>query len=556
MVRLSIFHDKDINEQVFMVRGDERYARSTSTVMELREVSLQSEYFLQDIFVNVLRDVGNAGLVVYDNDVPIYTMNTWQSTDTGRVITLPALAYDSEHNLRVKYIGNGQCSPSMSKSETVNITNPYYFDSSLTITVPPIQSEYVTVTLTLSNTESTEWSANQPLEVYYDNTLIDTATTNNQGVATTTVTVGNIGLHELKVVYKGSNHLTNCTETVPISVGRKAEFISYPLVGVHMQDATFKVKLTDFLDNPIANENMVIRSHFNGESYVFGYGQTDSQGLITITGTIDNTKCDGTFSVVAYNIEDTSISNVRIVTVNSLSVDYSAPRLYYNENLIISANIGENIEGVPVRFIQDGTTTEISTNTYGIATKSIRGTGTQRTRQFKVTCGNQESDVTTMSDYLAYLSKVNEDIQKGTYAIPYGSLLNLQSIFRLDSGSQGFALLNFNIGSINFNYSFVIEGIVSSSNISIGIGTYYSLPRDEVRFPVELTARKFTNGTIVVGGYVNYNDRFASYAIYDNNTLIYSGDTTKVTVPSVSFKNNSANTQQVTFKRAYSQQTE
>ena len=556
MVRLSIFHDKDINEQVFMVRGDERYARSTSTVMELRDVSLQSEYFLQDIFVNVLRDVGNAGLVVYDNDVPIYTMNTWQSTDTGRVITLPALAYDSEHNLRVKYIGNGQCSPSMSKSETVNITNPYYFDSSLTITVPPIQSEYVTVTLTLSNTESTEWSANQPLEVYYDNTLIDTATTNNQGVATTTVTVGNIGLHELKVVYKGSNHLTNCTETVPISVGRKAEFISYPLVGVHMQDATFKVKLTDFLDNPIANENMVIRSHFNGESYVFGYGQTDSQGLITITGTIDNTKCDGTFSVVAYNIEDTSISNVRIVTVNSLSVDYSAPRLYYNENLIISANIGENIEGVPVRFIQDGTTTEISTNTYGIATKSIRGTGTQRTRQFKVTCGNQESDVTTMSDYLAYLSKVNEDIQKGTYAIPYGSLLNLQSIFRLDSGSQGFALLNFNIGSINFNYSFVIEGIVSSSNISIGIGTYYNLPRDEVRFPVELTARKFTNGTIVVGGYVNYNDRFASYAIYDNNTLIYSGDTTKVTVPSVSFKNNSANTQQVTFKRAYSQQTE
>ena len=119
MVRLSIFHDKDINEQVFMVRGDERYARSTSTVMELREVSLQSEYFLQDIFVNVLRDVGNAGLVVYDNGVPIYTMNTWQSTDTGRVITLPALAYDSEHNLRVKYIGNGQCSPSMSKSETV-----------------------------------------------------------------------------------------------------------------------------------------------------------------------------------------------------------------------------------------------------------------------------------------------------------------------------------------------------------------------------------------------------------------------------------------------------
>ena len=556
MVRLSIFHDKDINEQVFMVRGDERYARSTSTVMELRDVSLQSEYFLQDIFVNVLRDVGNAGLVVYDNDVPIYTMNTWQSTDTGRVITLPALAYDSEHNLRVKYIGNGQCSPSMSKSETVNITNPYYFDSSLTITVPPIQSEYVTVTLTLSNTESTEWSANQPLEVYYDNTLIDTATTNNQGVATTTVTVGNIGLHELKVVYKGSNHLTNCTETVPISVGRKAEFISYPLVGVHMQDATFKVKLTDFLDNPIANENMVILSHFNGESYVFGYGQTDSQGLITITGTIDNTKCDGTFSVVAYNIEDTSISNVRIVTVNSLSVDYSAPRLYYNENLIISANIGENIEGVPVRFIQDGTTTEISTNTYGIATKSIRGTGTQRTRQFKVTCGNQESDVTTMSDYLAYLSKVNEDIQKGTYAIPYGSLLNLQSIFRLDSGSQGFALLNFNIGSINFNYSFVIEGIVSSSNVSIGIGTYYSLPRDEVLFPVELTARKFTNGTIVVGEYVSYNDRFASYAIYDNNTLIYSGDTTKVTVPSVSFKNNSANTQQVTFKRAYSQQTE
>ena len=77
MVRISTIYDKDIKEQVFMIRGDERYARSTKTVISLGTRVDTSEGFVQSLLVNVFRDVGNGSLVVYDNDVVVYTIHLY-----------------------------------------------------------------------------------------------------------------------------------------------------------------------------------------------------------------------------------------------------------------------------------------------------------------------------------------------------------------------------------------------------------------------------------------------------------------------------------------------
>ena len=134
MVIVSTTYDKDLKEQVFMIRGDERYARSTKTVIELGNRVETAEGFVQGIFVNVYRDVGTGSLVLYDNDVAIGTISDWTSTDTGRTIALPELTYESEHNLRVKYTGNGSCSPSMSNLlHTDPRENPQKIDAQLLI---------------------------------------------------------------------------------------------------------------------------------------------------------------------------------------------------------------------------------------------------------------------------------------------------------------------------------------------------------------------------------------------------------------------------------------
>ena len=554
MVRCSIYYDKDIKEQVFMIRGDERYARSTKTTMEIGNPTLHSTNFDLSVIVDVYRDVGNASVVIYDNDEALYVIDDWQSIDTARTISLTGLGYDADHNLYAKYIGNGQCSPSSSKAELVNITNPYVFDATLDVNVPPVVNGSISnISITLSNDEDVSYSRNQELQVYYDGTLKDTVTTDSNGEATTSISnVGNIGLHELQIVYEGSLNLTPTTYTAPISVGYKLEFTDYPYIGVHLQDSTFKVKVTDFLNNPIANESVSMTSHFEGATYSFASATSNNQGIATLTGEIDNTKCDGTFTISNELAESVELSNIRIVTVNGLTLTASSPRLYYGETTSLYAEVEPKLEGVPVIFshwinnIQNSTTETIYTNANGIATKNITGTGTRAIRKYTADCGNNMTPVIELGDYYAYLSKVNENVTKGTFYMVYGNLISLQNTFRVDSTSERYATLRFNqYDSVKRNYSwkFQMEGVVSPSNVQIEI------------YPFTIPSRKYNNGKIIVSGYSTSlgRDDYVSYSVYENNSLISSGTEYISSGKSITFRNGSANSQQVTFKKAWYQ---
>lgn len=555
MVRCSIFYDKNLKEQLFMVRGDERYARSTKTTMTIGTPTLHSANFDLPITVNVFRDVDGASLIVYDNDDPLITIDDWQSTDSGRTITLNGLGYDADHNIYVRYIGNGKCSPSSSKTELINITNPYVFDATLDVTVPPIVEGSISdISITLSNDESATYNENQELLIYYDGNQIATETTDEYGEATTSVSnVGAIGLHELKIVFEGSLNLIPVTKTIPISVGYQLQVTDYPYIGVHLQDSTFKVKVTDFLNNPIANESVSMTSHFEGATYSFASATSNNQGIATLTGEINNTKCDGTFTISNESSESVELSNIRIVTVNGLTLTASSPRLYYGETSSINAEIEEpKLEGVPVIFShwttnnQNPTTETIYTNANGIATKNIAGTGTSAIRKYTADCGNNMTPVIELGDYYAYLSKVNENVTKGTFYMVYGNLISLQNTFRVDSTSERYATLRFNQYDFvkrNYSWKFQMEGVVSPSNVQIEI------------YPFTIPSRKYNNGKIIVSGYSTSlgRDDYVSYSVYENNSLISSGTEYISSGESITFRNGSANSQQVTFKKAWYQ---
>ena len=68
MARISIYYDDVEKEQFFMVRGDERYARSTKTLLSIGTPSLDITSFDVSATVNVLRDTGEGQVVIYDND--------------------------------------------------------------------------------------------------------------------------------------------------------------------------------------------------------------------------------------------------------------------------------------------------------------------------------------------------------------------------------------------------------------------------------------------------------------------------------------------------------
>ena len=199
MARVSVFYDKELKERFFMVRGDEGYARSTTTELFLGERDEHLLNFDLDITVNVLRDNGEGQIVIYDNDVAVYVIDDWSSTDNNRTITLDGLTYDVTHNFYARYMGNSKCLASKSKTIGLFVENTHTAESILTITDntvqfnPSVTNVAKTITLTNNSSESEAeiWNHYQQIEVFYDEISLGTYST--QSSNTVNVNIPNVG---------------------------------------------------------------------------------------------------------------------------------------------------------------------------------------------------------------------------------------------------------------------------------------------------------------------------------------------------------------------------
>ena len=158
-----------------MVRGDEAYARSTKTLLELGEVTTHELNFDLSVTVNVLRDRGEGSITIYDNDEPIAVTNDWNSELNSITIQLTELNYDMTHNLYAKYMGNNQCSPSNSEILEKYVENTNRGTATLTIADATTQydpnAENIVKTITLTSTfQDQTYVHNQNIVVEYDGT--------------------------------------------------------------------------------------------------------------------------------------------------------------------------------------------------------------------------------------------------------------------------------------------------------------------------------------------------------------------------------------------------
>ena len=131
MVYVTTEWDYDLKAEVFVVRGDKGYAHTTDTF--LKEVGSRNssiiEYFTATFNVDVLRDISDSKVVIYDNgeSIPVYIdgnpvqMLDWQQNNQSQTFTLK-LGYDVEHKIYAKYLGNKKGLPS--KSQILTISEP------------------------------------------------------------------------------------------------------------------------------------------------------------------------------------------------------------------------------------------------------------------------------------------------------------------------------------------------------------------------------------------------------------------------------------------------
>ena len=473
MARVSIFYDKDEKEQFFMVRGDERYARSTSTFLEIGTSTSYTLNFDLDITVNVLRDVGEAYITIYDNDVAIYVIEDWDSTNNELTITLEGLNYDITHNLYARYMGNSKCSPSQSKTQSIFIENTNRAESILNIDdttrqYPAHESFTKTITLTNDNIdpEASAWNHYQNIALYYDEVLIDTISTESGNTVTLSVPdTGNIGLHTIKVVYGGSTHLSAKTITQTVSVGYNIQSYEAPEIVIDSMEYSYKAKVTDWFDNPIVGEEVTLRQFLNHSSqygvYV-GEADTDSEGIATIVSD------DISTSEIKY---DVSIDNITYYSdmillqyIMPLSIDVTVDPvpLSKGNNSVVTAVTNSSFANTPV-ILTGALSKTIYTNSDGVATTNYTGLGTGE-KTFNAEFGRL-SDSISVDDWLQYWTPTY--LLNREYYLQAGNMLDLNNYFRiLLNNSQNityFGIPNIPTGKYNMK----IEGINTDKTTDI-----------------------------------------------------------------------------------------
>ena len=356
MVRLSTQYDKDVGK-VFMVRGDEAYARTTNTKLEIIDDATNSrdavEGYRCGFKYDVLRDLGSSSVVLCNGEDELAQYD-WSSNDGERYVgvlsnhttidpnTCLTLAYGVEHQLYMKYKGNKQCLKSKSRIITIHEPLPDKFKTELDMTYN-ITNQGVVLTITVTvNGQHIPATHNKTIEIYVDDELVDTATTGaNTNVATKTLQLASGKDYNVTAVLQGDETIHIGSASVNIPIGIELSFIEKPSVFVMNEENTFKVRVANVADIPLPNVSVTL-----GELS----STTDSLGVATFN--VTSPFFDNRYQAVYgdYRSEEVVIP----VYVPSLKItQLSGTNMYSTHYRSISLSISANIsrKDIPITLI-------------------------------------------------------------------------------------------------------------------------------------------------------------------------------------------------------------
>ena len=543
-----------------MVRGDERYARSTKTFLTLGEYDEGVYFFDLEVSVNVLRDIGEGQIVFYDNDLPaemkvvnqgvtsyIPAVIDWSSLDNEATIVLSRLNYDIEHKIYAEYIGNNHCQRSKSNIKTITVIDTNKAEATLTIDNTTLQyrvNTSLTKTITLSNDISEAYNSSQDIIIYYDDNKINTITTGeNTSTATITISdVGQSGLHTIRAEFEGSNHLTSATVTQNISVGYNLQIIDYPSLLIYDNTGSIPFNVSDWLGNPLVGSDIRLTEIVGDHDFVKYHSETDSDGngcwegnfqwaTVSSSTLYPTLKGKGNVPDVSGEYFYSDPFKIRFIRPSEGDVTISStyPRLYKNEPNILTIDTNHAIANAPVILTGDVSET-LYTDSNGVATKIITGSG-GLPRTINAAYGNQSASI-TLYDWIYWWRKNNNEeypsFNKHGFITDGMDLLNLQDYYRLRHSSNnrdGYLTVT---GLNNSNdYHFDIAGINSNNSVQIvymsgnGEDPIILSPKVQINAKMEIER---VNGTVTFrvktqeGTVANQNDCNPRIAFIDQGT--------------------------------------
>ena len=369
MVRLSTQYDATVVDnkkvgKVFMVRGDEAYARTTNTKLEIIDDATNSrdavEGYRCGFKYDVLRDLGSSSVVLCNGEDELAQYD-WSSNDGERYVgvlsnhttidpnTCLTLAYGVEHQLYMKYKGNKQCLRSKSRITTIHEPLPDKFKTELDLTYNVTgQGVVLTITVTV-NGQHIPATHNKTIEIYVDDELVDTTTTGaNTNVATKTLQLEGGKSYSITAVLQGDETIHMGSATIDIPLGFNVVFVEKPSYIVRNLNNVFRVRVTDTQDTPVENATVTL-----GELS----STTDSLGVATfnVTSPFIENKYQAVFNNVLSEEIIVPIYDGMLLMSTSLGVNMYSDKVSaigYTNLLTISFDKSvEDISNIPITLI-------------------------------------------------------------------------------------------------------------------------------------------------------------------------------------------------------------
>lgn len=491
--------DYGLKTEVFVVKGDKGYTHTTDTL--LNEVGARDssiiEYFTATFEVNVLRDIRDSKVVIYDDGeaIPVYIdgnpvqMLDWQQGNQSETFALK-LGYDVEHKIYAKYLGNNKGLPSKSQILTISEPLPNLYGTLIERTTTASQFEAntaINIPIRFTTNRTFEDSEIKTISIYADGSLKSSKEVTlpaGQTTATTTFTLPDgltNGIHQIEIRFEGDNHNEAFNLPFRISVGYKVEFIDYsPLIAATptaIEDYNYvQCKITDYLNVPQENAAVTLQG---SDNTVYATTTTDTDGIATFN---QIATLPETFKAVYGNNQSETLS---LPVIKVLDFRFGAEKVIaigHSANAQITIleyqwlyNRKNNLEGIPVLFSDNlGNENKYYTNGEGVVLVPYVGAN-KGTVTLSADIGYSQTKYNTIEDITQYWSAETGILNKN-YRILSTNFYELSSAFKFEvRAANSLSLIGFGDGEeYTDNWTVSFKVVSASPDIRLVAGDWYN----------------------------------------------------------------------------------
>lgn len=463
MFNVTTKYDKIGNERkkVFMIRGEESYARTVDVVMTYTETGTDNiQGFPVTFNVTLYRNLGDSQLVFYDGEEPIGTVTTHDYTQQYTFST--RLSWGADHKIWVQYKANKQTLGKKSKSVSFHKAIPSQYVPTITFTSGTQINEGASYTATGNITFLGETVADgTAVDISLDGTLVNTVFTENGAFS---CSVGNLaeGKHTVTAETLQSEVMNAKAQNRTVHSGYDISFSQASQRVVDGVTYTYKILVKNFSGTPISGISV---------SFANTSQTTNSNGIATFTLPALDTglylaSCGGSYSEYL-QVENVSPSPIQVSSPKPVVAPRSA--------LPINVSIVEG-GGLKVNVSENGVNKgQLILDSQGKATYNYRGTGAGKVH-FEFS-NEYSSDSIDIIDCLMYESsqwgRIPEVMGTGSCNISHeNNQLSVNAsmdggfmFYQAYGGGDG-NVLEFDIISMSLSYS----PVSSNSNIKVYYG--------------------------------------------------------------------------------------